>query len=68
MANMSYCRFENTLSAFNDCLRALREEGLYDLDSTELKAAMELAELAREFDSAFAEATSVKDEEDESVG
>jgi len=26
MANMSYCRFENTTGDFRDCLEALREE------------------------------------------
>ena len=25
MANMSYCRFQNTLSDFNDCLYAIQE-------------------------------------------
>lgn len=26
MANMSYCRFGNTLSDFDDCLQAMRED------------------------------------------
>lgn len=33
MANMSYCRFENTLSDMRDCLQAMREaENLTELD------------------------------------
>lgn len=28
MANMSYCRFENTLRDLRDCFAALEEEGL----------------------------------------
>ena len=36
MANMSYCRFQNTLKDINDCLEAIRNE---ELLSTEEAAA-----------------------------
>ena len=45
MANMSYCRFENTLSDFDDCL--------YNLDNIsserERRAAKSLYEAAKEY-------------------
>ena len=43
MSNMSYCRFQNTLSDFRDCMRALREEDLSELSPEERAAAEELA-------------------------
>jgi len=36
MANMSYCRFENTSLALNDCVDVLQEE-LDNLDGWDLK-------------------------------
>ena len=48
MANMSYCRFENTLSDLRDCKYALQEsengEG-DDLSQTEMRARKELIAL-----------------------
>jgi hypothetical protein len=39
MANMSYCRFENTYRALQDCLYALNNSGPEDLSDSELKFA-----------------------------
>jgi hypothetical protein len=47
MANMSYCRYENTLKDLADCLQALRkesEEGS-DLSESELSARDQLLAL-----------------------
>jgi len=50
MANMSYCRFENTLNDFRDCLSALREEGLECVDSIrEFEAREDLVSTAKKF-------------------
>lgn len=70
MANMSYCRFENTLHAFRDCLAALQEEGMYTLKSqSERDAAEALVRTAKRFIKAYEEPASAEDEdEDESVG
>lgn len=58
MANMSYCRFRNTLADFRDCL-----DSIHDVDEDnddEIRARARLAELAREyideFDNNYAEA------------
>ena len=51
MANMSYCRFRNTLKDYQDCINAL-EHFLYDDDiedvtsDEELKAAEQLVSLS----------------------
>lgn len=45
MGNMSYCRFENTLSDLSDCQDALFEDGLDDLSETELRAAKHLIQM-----------------------
>jgi len=44
MANMSYCRFENTLSDLRDCYRNIDET---DLSRTEIAARKELIELCQ---------------------
>jgi len=50
MANMSYCRFQNTLLEFRACFNALRDEGLEGLESSdEREAAEALMKLARKF-------------------
>jgi hypothetical protein len=52
MANMSYCRFENTLSDLGDCLGAMEEaESLKDLDLNEYeeRAFMEMFRTCRAF-------------------
>jgi hypothetical protein len=42
MANMSYCRFENTMRDLRDCEEALRRDGLDGLSDDELRAAKRL--------------------------
>jgi hypothetical protein len=56
MANMSYCRFRNTLSDFEDCVELLENEGK-NLSSDEQRAAfrligraIELAEMFEDMD------------------
>lgn len=52
MSNMSYCRFENTVSDFYDCVGALQKEkkGLAKkLSKSEREAYKEMVELASEF-------------------
>jgi hypothetical protein len=51
MANMSYCRFRNTLVDLRDCLAALRyADGFTDVDSPEEReAAQQLYEMAGTF-------------------
>ena len=53
MANMSYCRFENTLSDLRDCLEALRNDDLKELSRTEKESARELIELSMEISEMF---------------
>jgi hypothetical protein len=59
MANMSYCRFENTLNDLRDCLNAMREEGLEGIENeSELECAESLAEIARKYINAYENAVS----------
>lgn len=57
MANMSYCRFENTLSDLSDCQEALEDEGTAcDEDSSrEAQARKSLVALCREIAQSFGE-------------
>lgn len=48
MANMSYCRFQNTLSDLLDCQEALRFGDVDDLDSYEKSAMIELIEVCKQ--------------------
>lgn len=51
MANMSYCRFENTLNDMRDCIHAMNEaDNITDLDlnSYELQAFQSMAQAAQE--------------------
>lgn len=45
MANMSYCRFHNTLSALRDCAQALEDD---DLSNDEKRARAVLIKVCRE--------------------
>jgi len=70
MSNMSYCRFENTLSDFRDCIFAL--EGLDEgeepaLSRTEAQAAAKLLSLAAELGATLADfcGTEVQDLDEE---
>lgn len=49
MANMSYCRFRNTLSDLRDCLWTITDAGFESLSSEELRAARDLYEVCQEF-------------------
>lgn len=61
MANMSYCRFENTLRDLMDCLNAIEEEGLDTLESKyEREAAEDLVYTAKRFIDAYESAKSDK--------
>ncbi len=55
MSNMSYCRFQNTLTDLEDCLEVLANNGLDDLSDEEVKAAERLikicTEISQDFDS-----------------
>ena len=48
MANMSYCRFENTASDLQDCVYAIQDGDINGLSSFEIRGAKSLLELARE--------------------
>lgn len=54
VANMSYCRFENTVGDFKDCLEALREGNLLT-SREEHRAARQLLKLAAEMVEEFDE-------------
>jgi hypothetical protein len=50
MANMSYCRFRNTLTDLRDCLFALREDGLGCTRSIEeFEARESMVDVAKKF-------------------
>ena len=55
MANMSYCRFENTSRDFEDCLEALENEGFDSLSKNEQQYAKKLLRLSKQFAEAFDE-------------
>jgi len=48
MANMSYCRFQNTLHDLRDCIWAL-EDGELENGGSEVKAAIEMLEACKEY-------------------
>ena len=48
MANMSYCRFENTLRDLRDCVWAL-EDGKLENGGSEMSAAIEMIEACKEY-------------------
>jgi len=59
MANMRYCRFENTLNALVDCLNAIEDEGMDTLKSRyEREAAESLVYTAKRFLDAYENAKS----------
>ena len=57
MSNMSYCRFENTLSDLNDCADALDDiDGdLSNLSDTEREAAERLIRLCKQIADSYGE-------------
>jgi uncharacterized protein YhfF len=48
MANMSYCRFENTTKDMQDCIYAIEEGDTKDLSRYEAAALREFLDLAKE--------------------
>jgi len=58
MANMSYCRFENTYYDFKDCVMSITS--LHDLSKTERFYALKLRELCKE----YLELSEVEEEEE----
>lgn len=58
MANMSYCRFQNTLNDLNDCEDYVSD---YDLSDEENKARIELIELCKRISENF-EDTNLEEE------
>jgi hypothetical protein len=55
MANMSYCRFENTSRDFEDCLEAIENDGFDSLSENEQHYAKKLLRLSKQFAEAFDE-------------
>ena len=48
MPNMSYCRFENTVTDMQDCINAIEERDTDSLSSYEVNALREFKELGDE--------------------
>lgn len=48
MGNMSYCRFQNTVSDLQDCADTLEDSGLSELSKEEERAAKRLIRLCEE--------------------
>lgn len=67
MANMSYCRFNNTLSDLEDCREALENQNISSL--TEKRKAKRLLKVCREiadnFDEDYIDSIHTDDEEEE---
>lgn len=53
MANMSYCRFENTFNDLKDCYNALANEGIESLSETERKYAEKLISMCEDISYEF---------------
>ena len=61
MANMSYCRFQNTYQDLKDCIESIEyRTDIKDLPETEKKYALKLRELCRE----YLELSEVEEEEE----
>ena len=67
MANMSYCRFENTLSDLEDCRDALnRCDSLSEREAGKAKALIDLCrEIADNYDDDYVDSLKEEDEEEE---
>lgn len=67
MANMSYCRFENTLSDLEDCRDALdRGDSLSKREAGKAKALIDLCrEISDNYDSDYVDSLQEEDEEEE---
>lgn len=53
MANMSYCRFQNTAGDLRDCLQALNEEAYFHLSDDEREAADRIIAMCKEITENF---------------
>jgi len=51
MANMSYCRFENTAKDMKNCINAIEDRDVYELSDYEVRALEEFLTLAHEITS-----------------
>lgn len=71
MANMSYCRFQNTYRDLQDCVSALNDNGADSLSDDELAAAkmmMQLCDRLQSFyDEVLDEVETRKEQEEEQV-
>ena len=68
MANMSYCRFQNTYRDLSDCVNALDQGSPSDLSNAELRAARDMMQLCEQllsfYDEILDEAEDRKNMED----
>lgn len=55
MANMSYCRFENTYSDLLDCYESLQNKSIDELSESEKKYALRLIKLCSNITDEFLE-------------
>lgn len=66
MANMSYCRFENTLSDLKDCRDALdRGDSLSEREVKKAKALIDLCREIADYDDGYIDSLKEEDEEEE---
>lgn len=66
MSNMSYCRFQNTGSDFEDCIEAMEEAmwiGGMDLSEEEARAMDEMYEQAQRFIEKYRRLKEIDDED-----
>lgn len=66
MSNMSYCRFQNTGSDFEDCIEAMEEAmwiGGMDLSEEEARAMDEMYEQAQRFIEEYRRLKEIDDED-----
>ena len=49
MANMSYCRFQNTFWDLKQCVKFLQCKGINDLTKTEKNCALRMRELCEQY-------------------
>lgn len=57
MANMSYCRFQNTVPDLQDCYEALVDDGINSLSAEERRSAIRLINLCCDIVDAFGHLT-----------
>jgi hypothetical protein len=62
MANMSYCRYQNTAIDLEDCASAMEEEDYSELSFQERMAADRMYEICQRYMSAYEQATGTERE------